>query len=163
MKASITKGMILILLLAGITLFAIYLLSTYVPKGGWTPSPQQNETQIPDMPSFELPISEIIAIKSESTYYMKVYLEDNVTLAGNLKESAGMCIGFMIMNETNMKNWLNNEYVSAYAKAETIGEYNFTFTTDHEGTYYLVFDNREMFVHAPCNDKVVIFNLKRQE
>ncbi|MBO3804209.1 MAG: hypothetical protein JTT11_10165 [Candidatus Brockarchaeota archaeon] len=115
------------------------------------------------MPSFTLPISEIYKIESEKVYFMKVNIESNATLIGEMRESVGMCINFFVLDEANMKNWLNNRTFTAYAKAQTVGKYNFTFTTDHDGTYYFVFDNREFYVHAPCSDKVIIFKLKRQE
>lgn len=162
MKLANVKSLALALILIGTSISVVYLLSTFGPKGGGSPPPPSNETEIPDMASFALPISEIIKIETESYYLLKFDAAKDMNLTGAIRESAGMCINFLILNETNMRNWLNNRSFTAYARANSIVQYNFTFTTDHEGIYYCVFDNREMFVHAPCSSKVVIFNLKPQ-
>lgn len=151
-------------LCVGVVALAVYaLFAISGSKGGPTIVPPADEKGIPDVPSFDIPISEIWGIGKETTYFFKVRIPSNVTLVGSFRETSGMCVNFFILNETNMRNWVNDRTYYAYASAKTVGKYNFTFMTDHEGTYYFILDNRETFVHEPCQEKVVIFELKPQE
>ena len=139
----------------------VFILSGTGGGGGGT-TPPIEERNIPDMPLLTIPISEIFEVGTETAFFFKVNLPSNMTLEGSYKEASGMCVNFFILNETNMRNWLNDRSYNAYASAMTIGKYNFTFTTDYGGTYYFVIDNREKFVHEPCQKKVVIFRLNEK-
>ena len=152
----------ILILCAGTFAIVAFLFMSGTGGGGHNTITPMEEKKIPEMQSLTIPISEIFKIGTETTFFFKVDLPLNETFEGSFKEASGMCINFFILNETNMKNWLNDRSYSAYVSAMSVGRYNFTFTTDYGGTYYFVLDNREKFVHEPCQEKVVIFRLNKK-
>lgn len=164
MKAMTKKELILGFLLIGAVVFSMYALFEMLRPQREIDfeSSADGDVPISNMPSFTLPISEVFKIKANTTYFFKVNIGTNVTLIGNLKEASGMCIKFYVLNETNMKRWLADQSFSAYVSFEG-GKEDFIFTTDQEGVYYFVFDNRVLFFQKVCQDKLIIFNLRAKE
>jgi len=154
------RNKLAILILCAVAVAIIVFIMSGTDGGGGGIIPPIEDKDIPDMSSLTIPISEIFEVGTETTLFFKVDLPSNAILEGSFIEAAGMCINFFVLNETSMRNWLNGRSYSVYASAMTIGKYNFTFTTNYEGIYYFVIDNRETFVHEPCQKKVVTFRLK---
>ncbi|MGQ9515404.1 MAG: hypothetical protein ACUVTL_10240 [Thermoproteota archaeon] len=159
MKIALRNKLAALILCAGVVAIVVFLIASKSDRGGGEIIPPIEEKNIPDMPTFTIPISDIFKIGTETTFFFKIDLPSNTTFEGSYREASGMCINFFVLNETNMRNWLNDRSYRAYVSAMTTGKYNFTFTTDYAGTYYFVMDNREKFVHEPCQEKVVIFSL----
>ncbi|MBS7609978.1 hypothetical protein KEJ36_03150 [Candidatus Bathyarchaeota archaeon] len=167
MKPIPARRMVLGILCAFVISFATYTLFVIIKpiilKTSWEEVEEEENIPIPDVASFALPISEIFEVKRNTTYMFKVSLVSNVTLDGSIKEAAGMCINFYVLDETNLKRWLAGRSFSSIVFFEAVGKEkeNFTFTTEKDGNYYFVLDNMEKrFSYEVCQDKYILFELK---
>ena len=165
MKGLSTKKSALMFLCIGVAAFSLYTLFVVLwPMGGGIlPS---GEVEIPDMPSYDLPVSDIFKVKAGDLFLFKVDIERNVTLVGNFSEASGLCFNFHVLNESNMKKLLTYQELSAYVEVHSEGpeKQNFNFTTNQKGTYYFAFDNRETpHGGGVCLDVLIFFELMPQE
>lgn len=76
--------------------------------------------------------SDLVLLLNET---FEVELEPRVTVVGYFEESSDACVNFYVVNETSFPRMLANYNFSAYVSAIHAKEHNFTFVTDHRGTY----------------------------
>ena len=103
--------------------------------------------------------SDLVLLLNET---FEVELEPSVTVVGYFEESSDACVNFYVVNETSFPRMLANYNFSTYVSAIHAKEYNFTFVTDHRGTYYFVFDNERLIEGGVCYDKNIMFKLYRK-
>lgn len=107
-------------------------------------------------------LNETFEVEKNDLSFFEVELEPSVTVVGYFEESSDACVNFYVVNETSFPRMLANYNFSTYVSAIRAKEHNFTFVTDHRGTYCFVFDNERLIEGGVCYDKNIMFKLYRK-
>jgi hypothetical protein len=98
-------------------------------------SPSQQSSTVVNGSDLVLLLNETFELEKNDLSFFEVELEPSVTVVGYFEESSYACVNFYVVNETSFPRMLANYNFSTYVSAIHVKEHNFTFVTDHRGTY----------------------------
>lgn len=107
-------------------------------------------------------IEETLEVERDDINYFDIKLAAEDVIKGEFEVSSRVCINFYVLNNTNFNKMLANQNFMSYISEIHVTNYEFTFIPEYAGTYFFVFDNRELADGGVCYDKIIMFKLHQE-